>query len=52
MHLRAGEGKVPIAGEGFGGWEGDVAVVNCGDTEEDIAGEDYAGKPYCQREVC
>ena len=51
MHLCAWEGKVPVTGEGLGGREGDVAVVDGSDTEKDVTGKNDASEPYYPREV-
>ena len=45
MDFCAGEGKVPVAGKGFRRGKGYVAVVDCGETEEDVAGEDNGSEP-------
>lgn len=39
--------EVPVAGEGFGGGEGGVAVVDGGDCKGGVAAEDEGGEVDC-----
>lgn len=50
MYLCARKGEIPISREGLGGRKGNVAVVDCGQTEEKVAREDDGCEPDCLEE--